>query len=48
MPHWFWCFAEKKKQYLKIQRIHQKAPKVVYKSDRNDDELLGNNYEINI
>ena len=41
-------FCRKKKQYLKIQRIHQKAPKVVYNSDRNYDELLRNNYEINM
>ena len=37
-----------KKQYLKIQKIHHKALKVVYNSNKNYDELLRNNNEVSI
>ena len=37
-----------KKQYLKIQKIHHKALKVVYNSNKNYDELLWDNSEISI
>ena len=47
MPCWCGCFAEKK-QYLKIQKIHHKALKVVYNSNKNYDELLRNNNEVSI
>ena len=47
MPRWCRCFAEKK-QYLKIQKIHHKALKVVYNSNKNYDELLRNNNEVSI
>ena len=42
---WMFC---RKKQYLKIQKIHHKALKVVYKSNKNYDELLRNNNEVSI
>ena len=38
----------RKKQYLKIQKIHHKALKVVYNSNKNYDELLRNNNEVSI
>ena len=38
----------RKKQYLKIQEIHHKALKVVYKSNKNYDELLRDNKEFSI
>ena len=41
-----WMFCKKKKQYLKIQKIHHKALKVVCSSNRNYDELLRDNNEI--
>ena len=40
---WMFC---RKKQYLKIQKIHHKALKVVYNSNKNYDELLQNNNEV--
>ena len=42
-----WMFY-RKKQYLKIQKIHHKALKVVYNSNKNYDELLRNNNEVSI
>ena len=42
---WMFC---RKKQYLKIQKIHHKALKVVYNSNKNYDELLRNNIEVSI
>ena len=42
---WMFC---RKKQYLKIQKIHHKALKVVYKSSKKYDELLRNNNEVSI
>ena len=38
----------RKKQYLKIQKIHHKALKVVYNSNKNYDELLRDNNEFSI
>ena len=38
----------RKKQYLKIQKIHLKSLKVVYNNNRNYDELLWDNNEISI
>ena len=35
-----------KKQYLKIQKIHHKALKVVYNSNKNYDDLLRDNNEV--
>ena len=35
----------RKKQYLKIQKIHNKALKVVYNSNKNYNELLRDNNE---
>ena len=35
-----------KKQYLKIQKIHHKALKVVYNSNKNYDELLRNDNKV--
>ena len=40
---WMFC---RKKQYLKIQKIHHKALKVVYNSNKNYDELLRDNNEV--
>ena len=42
---WMFC---RKKQYLKIQKIHHKTLKVVYNSNKNYDELLRNNNEVSI
>ena len=42
---WMFC---RKKRYLKIQKIHRKALKVVYNSNKNYDELLRNNNEVSI
>ena len=42
---WMFCW---KKQYLKIQKIHHKALKVIYNSSKNYDELLRNNNEVSI
>ena len=42
-----WMFW-RKKQYLKIQKIHQKALKVVYNSNKNYDELLQDDNEVSI
>ena len=42
---WMFC---RKKQYLKIQKIHHKALKVVYNSNKNYDELLRDNNEFSI
>ena len=42
---WMFC---RKKQYLKIQKIHHKALKVVYNSNKNYDELLRDNNEVSI
>ena len=39
---WMFC---RKKQYLKIQKIHHKALKVVYNSNKNYDELVRDNNE---
>ena len=41
----FFC---KKKQYLQIQKIHHKALKVVYNSNKNYDKLLRHNNEFSI
>ena len=38
----------RKKQYLKIQKIHRRALKVVYNSNKNYDELLRDNSEFSI
>ena len=38
----------RKEQYLKIQKIHHKALKVVYNSKKNYNELLRNNNEFSI
>ena len=38
----------RKKQYLKIQKIHHKALKVVYNSNKNYDELVRDNNEPSI
>ena len=38
----------RKKQYLKIPKIHNKALKVVYNSNKNCHELLGDNDEISV
>ena len=38
----------RKKQYLKIQKIQNKALRVVYSSNKNYDELLGDNNEVSI
>ena len=38
----------RKKQYLKIQKIHRKALKVVYNSKKNYDELLRINNEVSV
>ena len=40
----FW----RKKQYLKIQKIHHKALKVVYNSNKNYNKLLRDNNEFSI
>ena len=40
---WMFC---RKKQYLKIQKIHHKALKVVYNSNKYCDELLRDNNEL--
>ena len=37
-----------KKQYLKIQKIHHRALKVVYNSNKNQEELLQDNSEVSI
>ena len=42
---WMFC---RKKQYLKIQKIHHKALKVVYNSNKNYNELLRDNNEFSI
>ena len=42
---WIFC---RKKQYLKIQKIHHKALKVVYNSNKNYDELLRDHNEVSI
>ena len=42
---WMFC---RKKQYLKIQKIHHKALKVVYNSNKIYDELLRHNNEVSI
>ena len=42
---WMFC---RKKQYLKIQKIHLKALKVVYNSNKNYNELLWDNNEFSI
>ena len=42
---WMFC---RKKQYLKIQKFHHKALKVVYNSNKNYNELLRNNNEVSI
>ena len=42
---WMFC---RKKQYLKIQKFHHKALKVVHRSNKNYDELLRNNNEVSI
>ena len=42
---WMFC---RKKQYLKIQKIHHKELKVVYNTNKNHDELLRNNNEVSI
>ena len=47
MHHWCGCFAEKKR-YLKIEKIHHKARKVVCNSDKSYDELIRNNNEPSI
>ena len=46
MPHWSPCFGERNK--LKIQKIHHKALKVVYNSNKNYYELLRDNNEFSI
>ena len=38
----------RKKQYLKIQKIHHKALKVVYNSNKNYNELLRDNNKFSI
>ena len=38
----------RKKQYLKIEKIHHKGLKVVYNSNKNYDELLQNINEVSI
>ena len=43
-----WMFCRKKKQYLKIQKIHHKALKMVHNSNRNYGELLWDNDEISV
>ena len=47
MPHWYGCFAERK-QYLKTQKIHHKALKAVYSSNKDYNELLRDNNEVSI
>ena len=42
---WMFC---RKKQYLKIQKIHHKALKVVYNSNKNYNELLRDNNKFSI
>ena len=42
---WMFC---RKKQYLKFQKIHHKALKVVYNSNKNYNELLRDNNEFSI
>ena len=42
---WMFC---RKKQYLKIQKIHNKALNVVFNSNKNYDELLRDNNEFSI
>ena len=42
---WMFC---RKKLYLKIQKIHHKALKVVYNSNKNYNELLRDNNEFSI
>ena len=42
---WMFC---RKKQYLKIQKIHHKALKMVYNSNKSFDELFRNNNEVSI
>ena len=42
---WMFC---RKKRYLKIQKIHDKALTVVYNSNKNYVELLWNNNEVSI
>ena len=42
---WMFC---RKKRYLKIQKIHHKALKVVYNRNKNYDELLWNDNEVSI
>ena len=42
---WMFC---RKKQYIKIQKNHHKALKVVYNSNKNYDELLRANNEFSI
>ena len=44
---WVRMFCRKKK-YLKIQKIHHKALKVVYNSNKNYDELHRDNNEVSI
>ena len=39
---------QKKKQYLKIQKIHHKVLKVIYNSNKSYDEPLRNNNEVSI
>ena len=39
---WMFC---RKKEYLKIQKIHHQALKMVYNSNKNYDELLHDNNE---
>ena len=40
-----WMFS-RKKQHLKIKKIHHKALKVVYNNKKNDDELFRDNNEV--
>ena len=42
---WMFC---RKKQYLKIQKIHHKVLKVAYNSNKNHDELLRDNNEFSV
>ena len=42
---WMFC---RKKRYLKIQKIHDKALRVVHNSNKNYDELSRNNNEASI
>ena len=45
MPHWCGCFTE---TIFKVQKIHHKAPKVVYNNNKNYDELLRDNNGLEI